>query len=376
MNRINRYLFLEAFAPFAAAVFAFLVLFIGTEAMTEASKLIARYGLPWERVMLLLVLRIPWGIAWTLPMATGMAVILAIGRICHDYEYTAIIVGGASFRRVMVPFLFFAAMVTFFALYVQEYLGPATQMEYYQRSNDLVMEARADLIDFQLRLSDMDDPERKILAAERLDTIDKVMFTVSLTITRDGEEVYHATAQKATWDEAKQSWILHDARAFTPEKGYSAKMTEMTVQTLAQQSGYGGELVFNYTPEEVKVYATGKPDYLTAPLIRKRLHWMIDENFERKEINRVLIYIHRRWALATSCFIFVLVGAPLAVRPQRGASKGGAFAIALLLILVYYITWQTTSLLGEASAYPLLWAWCTNICGLVLGAFLWRRVPD
>jgi len=120
MTRIDRYLFLAAFAPFAAAVFAFLVLFIGTEALSEASKLIARFGLPWQRVMLLLLLRIPWGIAWTLPMATGMAVILAIGRICHDYEYTAIIVGGASFKRVMVPFLVFAGMVTAFALYVQE----------------------------------------------------------------------------------------------------------------------------------------------------------------------------------------------------------------------------------------------------------------
>lgn len=376
MNRINRYLFLEAFAPFAAAVFAFLVLFIGTEAMTEASKLIARYELPWQKVMLLLVLRIPWGIAWTLPMATGMAVILAIGRICHDYEYTAIIVGGASFRRVMVPFLVFAGMVTVFALYVQEYLGPATQMEYMQRSNDLVMAARADLIDFQVRLSKMDAPQRMMLAAERLDTIDKIMYTVSLTITRDGEEIYHATAKQATWDADRQSWILYDARVFSPEQGYSVAMNDVTVQQLANDAGYGGEIVFKYTPDEVKVYATGKPDYLPAPLIRKRLKWMIESKFERKEINRVLIYIHRRWALATSCFIFVLVGAPLAVRPQRGASKGSAFAIALLLILVYYITWQTTSLLGEASAYPLLWAWCTNLCGLVLGVFLWRRVPD
>jgi len=239
-------------------------------------------------------------------------------------------------------------------------------MEYMQRSNDLVMEARADLMDYQLRLSDMDDPERMVLAAERLDTIDKIMYTVSLTITRDGEEVYHATAQKATWDEQRERWLLHNARVFSPEKGYSLAMPEATVQQLADQAGYGGEIVFKYTPDEVKVYATGKPDYLTAPLIRKRLHWMIESKFERKEINRVLIYIHRRWALATSCFIFVLVGAPLAVRPQRGASKGSAFVIALRLIVGYYITWQTTSLLGEASAYPLLWAWCNNVFGLLL----------
>ncbi len=108
---------------------------------------------------------------------------------------------------------------------------------------------------------------------------------------------------------------------FLARKGYSLAMPEATVQQLADQAGYGGEIVFKYTPDEVKVYATGKPDYLTAPLIRKRLHWMIESKFERKEINRVLIYIHRRWALATSCFIFVLVGAPLAVRPQRGPRK-------------------------------------------------------
>lgn len=378
MKRLDRYFFSEVAMPFLAAQTVFVVLFLGTDAMTEATKLIARYGLPWLGVMRLLLLRMPWALAWTMPMSTGMAVIMGIGRMCRDGEYTASIVGGISFRRMMVSMMLFAGAVSALALWVQEYAGPATMMEYHTSKLALQAEARADLLEFHYRLNDYRKPERIVIEAERLDTQEKTLATPSLTVTEGGVEKYRVVAEKAVWDMATRQWDLLNGRWTIRREGQSVEgsFERSTVRDLARQAGYTGTIVFEDSPNEIAVYSTEKPDYLIGPLIRKRIAWMKRQHYPMREVNRVVIYLHRRYALATSCLMFLMVGAPLAVRPQRGASRGGSFALALALILAYYIVWQSTSLLGEGSRFPLAWAWSTNIIGALIGLAMWRRVPD
>ncbi len=378
MKKIDRYLFTEVALPALGAELIFVVLYLGTEAMTEAGKLISRWGLPWFSVMKLLLLRMPWALAWTLPMATGMAVMLAIGRLCKDHEYTAMVAGGASFRRLMAPMLLFAALVTAGALWTQEYFAPATMMAYHVQKQSLQSTSRTDVADFMVRLSNFQQRDRVVLTAERLDTRHRKLRAPSLAVTRDGEEVYRVSAKEGEWVEAQRQWILTngDYAIRHGDVRLDGTFDRSTAEDLAREAGFSGTMLFDMSPEEISVYGTEKSDYLIGPLIRQRIAWMRAHHYDRKEINRVVIYLHRRWTLAMSCFLFVLVGAPLAVSPQRGASKQAAFALALGMIAVYYILWQSTNLLGEGSRYPLVWAWSTNAIGFVVGLYLWRRVAD
>lgn len=379
MKRLDRYIFVEVAAPFLAAQLIFIVLFLSTEALTEATKLISRYGLPWWGVLKLLFLRMPWAIGWTMPMATGMAVILAVGRLCRDTEYTAMVVGGMSFKRILIPMLVFAALVTSFAVWVQEYLGPASMMAYHKDKLTLQNSASAEVLELHLRLNSYEEKRRVTLTAESLDAKTRTIRGLTINVTEDGNELYRISAQKALWSPDSRHWTLYNG--FTETSGKQGQplrfhFAESDVSRAAGLAGYGGDIVFEGSPNQIEIASTDKPDYLPYGAIRQRIRWMVDHGFTQRETGRVRVYLHKRWTLATSCFLFVLIGAPLAVRPDRGAKLGGAFALAICLILTYYIIWNATSFLGEAQPQPWMWAWSSNIAGLLLGLFMVRRVRD
>lgn len=380
MKRLDRYLFSAVAGPFVAAQIVFIVLFIGTEALTEAAKLISRFGLPWWDVLVLLFLRMPWAIGWTMPMSVGMAVILAVGRLCHDTEYTAMVVGGMSFKRMLVPFAIFATLVAGVALWVQEYAGPAAMMAYYHRKLTTQEKASAEVLEVHMRLTDYGERRRVVLTAESLDAKTRTLRGVNIQVTEAGNKLYEVWAQRAEWEPEIRNWKLYNGytQARNPANGHflTFEFEESDVRKEARLQGYGGDIVFESSPNTIEIASTDKPDYLAFSAIRQRLAWMREKRYSLREVNRVRIYLARRWTLASSCLLFVLVGAPLAVKPQRGSGVTGAFALAVFLILVYYITWNATSFLGEGSRYPWVWAWSSNVATLILAWFMIRRVPD
>lgn len=381
MKRIDRYIFLEACTWFAMSQFAFIVLFVGTEALSEVTKLISRFGLPPWAVLQLLFLRVPWGLAWTMPMSAGMAVMTTMGRLVREQEYTAIVVGGMSFKRMLAPLAVFACLTMGLAAWVQEYLGPKAQMIYYAKKLSLQSKSAAQVRELHLRLNDFGSKRRVALTAESLDTKDRVLNGLSIVVSEEGQKLYETWAQKALWMPEIKHWKL--LNGYTQIRGKdgvfrTVNFVESEVSREAGLRGYGGDIVFESEPNTVELVSTDKPDYLTYSAIRERIRWMVDHDYTMREINRVRVYVSRRWTMATSCFLFVLVGAPLAVRPERGAmyKMGGVLALAICLILAYYIIWNATSFLGEGSAYPWAWAWSSNVCALCFGLVLCTHVRD
>ncbi|HAZ62256.1 MAG TPA: hypothetical protein DCZ72_01385 [Armatimonadetes bacterium] len=382
MRRIDRYIFGEVLWPFVAAQMVFVVMFIGTEALTEATKLIARYGLPWFGVIQLLLLRIPWAIGWTMPMSVGMAVILAVGRICKDIEYTPMIVGGMSYRRMLMPLLLFAVLVSSLAYWIEEYAGPKTMLMYHIKKMQLQNQATAKQFDVSLRLNDSDNAQRIMLYAGELEPkrpphlreVEVIQFG------RDGLPQTVFYSRLAEWRAEEQEWFLQDGIALyfgsPDEPPITNRFDEIPIRQIAGQSGFGSGLVFESSPNEMLIASTTKPDYLTYSGIRARVRHMVAAGRTAREINRVKVHIHRRSTLSFSCIVFLVIGAALAVRPQRGQALGTAFAMGVGLLLTYYILWNAACFLAEASPQPGLMCWSTNIVGLAVGLWLTKRVPD
>lgn len=381
MKKLDRYIISGVFAPFIAAQAVFVVMFIGTEALTEATKLIARYGLPWQGVVQMLMLRIPWAIGWTMPMSVGMAVILAVGRICRDVEYTPMIVGGMSYKRMLVPLVGFALVVGGAAYWIEEYLGPKTMMDYYTLK--LKMQAQANAQQFELHqpLTDRDSKRRATIDAASLDPKRMTLSEVQITVWDDTHlPKLVVFARRALWRPDFKSWQLQEGMALefgregTPP--ISTSFGETDVRQVLGNSKIGGGLVFESSPNQMAISTTDKPDYLVYGPIREHVRMLEERKATRREINRVKVHIHRRSTLSFSCLVFLIIGSALAVRPQRGQALGAAFAMGVGLLLTYYILWNATCFLAEGSAYPGLMCWSTNIFGLLFGVYLTARVPD
>jgi hypothetical protein len=84
----------------------------------------------------------------------------------------------------------------------------------------------------------------------------------------------------------------------------------------------------------------------------------------RKRVALLEVELHKKYALAFACFVFVLVGAPLGVRVRRGGLTVGFLSLAFFLL--YYILLVVGEGLAERLLLsPLLAMWLPD---LLLGA--------
>ena len=90
--------------------------------------------------------------------------------------------------------------------------------------------------------------------------------------------------------------------------------------------------------------------------------------------NRFAIEIHKKFSLAAACLIFVLLGAPIAVRFPRGG-VGLVIGVSLAVFALYYVGLIGGESLANEGLVPPFWAmWGTNVMLTAVGIVLLFRM--
>ena len=94
----------------------------------------------------------------------------------------------------------------------------------------------------------------------------------------------------------------------------------------------------------------------------------------RRAKNRYEIEIHKKFALAAACLIFVVLGAPLALRFPRGG-VGLVLLVSLIVFALYYVGLIGGESLANKGLVPPFWAmWGTNVVLTIVGVVLLLRM--
>ncbi len=94
----------------------------------------------------------------------------------------------------------------------------------------------------------------------------------------------------------------------------------------------------------------------------------------RLEENKFRVETHKKIAIAVACFIFVLIGGPLAVRFPRGG-VGMVTGTSIGIFAIYYVGLiGGEELANRGFASPMLTMWITNIIFLCIGIVLMVRM--
>ncbi len=90
-------------------------------------------------------------------------------------------------------------------------------------------------------------------------------------------------------------------------------------------------------------------------------------------VSRYLVEIHKKFALATACMVFVLLGAPIALRFPRGG-VGMVIGASLIVFAGYYVGLiGGESLANRLIVRPALAMWISNVVFTLVGLyFLWK----
>ena len=91
-------------------------------------------------------------------------------------------------------------------------------------------------------------------------------------------------------------------------------------------------------------------------------------------IDEFWVEIHKKFAIAFACIVFVLIGAPLAIRFPRGG-VGMVIAVSVGIFAIYWAGLIGGENLADKGLVPPFWAmWTPDLAFLVLGVFLAVRM--
>jgi lipopolysaccharide export system permease protein len=121
--------------------------------------------------------------------------------------------------------------------------------------------------------------------------------------------------------------------------------------------------------------STPGPDSVEQHLFKRRLEDAREQiAMHEKTRNRYLVEIHKKFSLAAACVVFVLVGAPIALRFPRGG-VGLVIGVSLGVFALYYVGLIGGEALADRNMISPFWGmWAHNVIMAVLGLIMMARM--
>jgi hypothetical protein len=150
---------------------------------------------------------------------------------------------------------------------------------------------------------------------------------------------------------------------------------------VARQNGASRPVIANPVPRFPRPSAVDRRpstpgvDSSQERLFKGRLDDARDQmEMHEKTRDRYLVEIHKKFSLAVACLVFVLVGAPIALRFPRGG-VGLVIGVSLGIFALYYVGLIGGEALADRSIISPFWGmWGANVIMAVLGVIMTARM--
>ena len=391
---IQRYVFGELTRAFLFVLSAVTVLTVFAGVIQQALE----KGLRIEHTLLILPYIIPSMLPFTIPAALLMTVCLVYGRIAGDHEVTAAKAGGISVMSLLWPSLFLGAILSLCSLVLTDQVIPWAEGKIEQT----IVRAMEDILFERLRSENgFQDPKHGLsITVAGVEGRELIRPYIEIRRSLSEDQADHITtlrAESATIQlQPRYRKVIvrmnnvyvtlpdHQSLRYTGEKQFSfpwegearkpkaryfvVSQIDDEMHTVSQDitAAYDRQLV-----ESAMALTLGDFDSLAQHArsgdlkLKQRSAWYHKLHTEK----------HSRYALACSCFFFVLLGGPFAI--WQGKSQ---FLTSFLfcfgpIVGVYYplvLGMMTQSKQGNID--PLIGMWLGNIVLGVAAMFVLRRV--
>lgn len=415
MKILTRYLLRAHAAPFLFAFFALTsLMFVNVVARRFAE--LAGKGLSMQVIMEVFWLSLPHIIALSLPMAVLVAVLYAFSQLAADNEITALKASGVNLRRLLIPLLGAAAVIAAFMLYFNDRILPETNhalkvllIDINRKSPTLQLKEQV-INEIQTR----DMQSKYFLQAARIDAKTNKMRGVviyDLSVPGRDRTIYADSGRMAfnreqtdlfltlydgSVQEVKEAQPEQFSRVFfkeqmvmlsgvgnvlerTAEDQYrsdremSLAMLSAGVDTAERELGAARADARRFGVSTLTDLMRSPRSGAEDPAVRNHVSeirmaaaraWSAQQR-----MNELRVEWHKKFAIPFACLVFVLIGAPLAVRFPRGG-PGMVIVISVVIFGVYYMSLIGGESLGDAGKVKPFWGpWAPNL--LFLLASLW-----
>ena len=377
MNLIHRHIFANVVLTCGAAVgmFAF-VLMIGN-ALKDLLPLILAGQLAPDMVVRLILLMMPFVLAYALPMGMLTGILLVLGRMSSDHEVTALRAAGVSVAWLSAPILFLALLGVVVTALINFQFMPVTRLT---QQRELAEAVRQNPLSFIVPKTFIRDfPDRVIYVGEKSGDVLKDIWIWELDRQKRVVNSGRAASGRIDFDEANNKLIL--ALNQLQAEVHDRKDPEDTAKF--HSGGASDHATFDLPLDKItgERAVQKKLKWYTFPQLiaewRRRLHQpdpKLTAAEQKQELMRVQITIHEKFATAFSVLSLALIAIPLGIKVSRKETSAN-LGIGLALTLAYYFATIVVGWFDNSPGLrPDLLMWLPNLAFQSLGMWMFYKV--
>ncbi len=350
------------FKSFILTFFVALVLIIGIVIIFDISEKIddfVKNEAPLREIIVNYYLNfIPYFVNMFSPLFVFITVVFYTSRQAANSEIIAILSSGISYKRMLMPYMAAAAIITGISLGLNLYVIPhsnSVRLEFEQTYVKKRSATKTRNIHYQIAPG-------QFVYVESFSQWNKTAYKFTLESIENNQLVSKLTADSAVWDSTFDGWKLRKYTLRNYSEGLADKVETGekldTVIALKLNDFYFNE-------KTVQTLSIGE---LNSLINTQKMRG--DSNVMYAEIEK-----NNRYALPFSAFILTIMGVALSSRKKRGGI-GWNLGLGIGLAFTYILFMRFSQMFvyaGTMSAFVALWM--PNVIFAIVAAILYKKAP-
>ncbi|MBQ7073156.1 MAG: LptF/LptG family permease [Bacteroidales bacterium] len=356
-KKLDWYIFKKFMTTFFIAMILIIVIVIIFDISEKIDKFVANEAPLRAIIFDYYVNFVPYFMNMFSPLFVFITVIFFTSKMAADSEIIAILSGGVSYHRMLVPYMASAVIIAILSLSLNLFVIPRANKERLIFENQYVKNRNEYNRDIHYQID-----TGKFVYVESFTNWNNTAYRFTLEDIQDNKLRSKITAETAQWDTTFNGWVLNDYFIRT----YIDGMEDQVV------TGAKLDTVINLTVSDFyrnkKTVETLQYGELNDLIATQKMRG--DANVMYAEIEK-----QNRFSLPFSAFILTIMGVSLSSRKRRGG-MGWNIAIGLALSFSYILFMKFSEMFVYTGALsPGVALWLPNLLFAIIAAVLYKLAP-
>ena len=356
MRKLDRYISRKFIGTFIVALLLIIFVVIIFDVSEKIDDFVSNHA-PLKAIMLDYYLNfVPYFVNMFSPLFVFITVIFFTSRMASNSEFIAILSGGISYVRILLPYVLSAILIAMLSLGLNLYVIPkanarrAVFEEKYVNHKD---KTRMRNVHYQIAPGEF-------VFVESFSKWNNTAYKFSLETIRDNRIVSKLEAESAAWDSTMDGWKLRNWFIRDYGGGFEDNL----------RSGLQLDTVI-----ALKITDFYMNENTVETLNINQLNTLIETQNMRGDANVMFAEIekHTRYALPFSAIILTIMGVCLSSRKRRGG-LGWNLALGIALAFSYILFLRFSQMFVYTGTLPpMLALWTPNILYALITLFLYTK---
>lgn len=362
LGRLDRYIIYKFLSTYIFLITIIVVIAVIFDFNEKIDKL-TRSHAPVQKIIFdYYVNFVPYFVNLFSPLFVFIAVIFFTSKLADNSEIIAMKSTGMSFRRLLRPYMFSAALIAATTFLLGAYVIPQSNVARVNFENRYIKK-RTDVTSVENVQMQVDTGV--VAYITHFDNVTKSGYGFTLDKFVNKKLVSHLTAQTIQYDtlsDRRFSWTLRQYKIRTL-KGMREKL----------ENGARLDTMIMMEPKDF-FYVRGQQETMTVP--------ELEEFIARQKLRGAAgvstfeVEYHKRFATPFAAFILTIIGVSLSCEKRKGG-MGTSIGVGIALSFAYILFQTVSSTFALNAGWPAMFAvWLPNLLFALIAFVLYRRTPQ